>query len=510
MSEKRIALVIGNSHYTDGEISGVEDAKAMTKCLKAVGFTLPPGFVILDGTLDQIKSALDGFQNEIADAAVVVFYYSGHGFQLQQLNFLLPVDGSISQAGAVAVDTIIQRLAAAPDAVKFVILDACRDQKNLSPDVLKGLANPGPAVQGVIQCFAASPGQSAPSGSADGLSPYSAALLRYLPQAGLALNDLFAKVHSVVELTQEPVFVTTGLPNDFFFRDPVTVHAVIPGGHSDLLVFLRGEVVLDTDQPMTKDFLLNAGDNELALFVSNGRVHRNNHDWDITEGWSYRVDLGLPDGSMTTFEGAEDIPFKDGPHFGKVFQVAQVDLHVDEQTADLTMIGLDNDIADRQAPLFAQNQGVLFRQSIADLNLSPEDILSSAIDLGDAAAILQPFLVELLKSGTIFGVTIADPANTFVTVLGNLALKDFAAGCMANRDDRIKDLKASIAAVFNRNPTPFAAFDQGLTACMRAAAQSRGSALQPDDIQVWTALEDDSQASPATAVVPTLAIAQPS
>jgi hypothetical protein len=77
---------------------------------------------------------------------------------------------------------------------------------------------------------------------------------------------------------------------------------------------------------------------------------------------------------------------------------------------------------------------------------------------------------------------------------------------MADRAARIADLKASIAAVFSRKPTPFEAFDQGLMACMRARAQSQGSPLKPDDIQIWTALQDLSNqapaASPAAVAVP--------
>jgi hypothetical protein len=494
MSAKRVALVIGNSVYGDGnDVSGVEDAKAMADCLRGIGFSVPPELLVLDGTLDTMGTALDFFRDQIADASVVVFFYSGHGFQLLGKNFLQPTDGSVSQTRAFAVDKIIQRLSAAPDAVKFVFQDACRDNKKLKPEDLKGLANPGPPVLGLVQCFAASPGQLAASGSVDGRSPYTAALLKYLPNAGLELNNLFAKVHADVPPTQEPIFVTAELPAGFVFRDPIPVHAVIPGGHSSLLVFLRSKLILDTDQPVTQDLLLNAGDNDLVLLVSAGKTHHNNHDWDITEGWSYQLDLSFLDGTTTAFAGMENIQFKDGPHFGKVFQVAQVNMHVDEQNAQLKLVGLDNDVANREAPFFAKDQEILFQATIADLNLSPDDVFADAVDLGSAGAILQPFLIELLKSGTILGVAIADPTRTTVNVLGNKALRDLAVACMGNRDERIRDLKASIAAAFQRKPTPFDVFDQGLMASMRLRAQTEGSSLKPEDIRIWTALHDNSQ-----------------
>jgi hypothetical protein len=499
MGTKRVALVIGNSNYGDGNmVSGVEDAKAMADCLKGIGFLVPPELVVVDGKLDKTKQALDAFQVEIADASSVVFFYSGHGFQLQGKNFLLPVGGTLNPAGALAVEDVIQRLAAAPNAVKFVFLDACRDIKNVGPEILKGLANPGPAVPGVIQSFATSPGQLAASGSADGLSPYTMALLKYLPQPGLGLQAFFDKVNSEVHRPQQPIIQTAQLPEGFFFRDPVSIQAMIPGGHSTLLVFLNGDLVLETSQETAKSLRLNAGDNQLVLLVSNGRTHRNNHDWDITEGWSYQLDLAIPGiSSPTIFQGQEDIPFKDGPHFGAVFKVAQAKLHVDEQTAKVTVLELKDGIANSEAPFFAQDQDVLFQASIADLKIAAEDVFSAVGDLGNLAAILKPFLAEILKSGTILGTKIADPTKTMVTVLGNKALKNFAVICMGNRADRLRDLQNSIAAAFHRQPTPFEIFDQGLMACMRATAQSLKSPIQPENIRIWTALEDNSQESAA-------------
>jgi hypothetical protein len=515
---KRVALVIGNSGYDNGKpVSGVKDAEKMTACLQQLKFESVT--TVFDLGLDGVAPMLADFKAQMADATLVVFFYSGHGFQSQGSNFLVPVDGDVIPAASLPVDTVLQALVAAPaNALKLVILDACRNDDRLGPDALQGLAKPGAAPPNVLQAFAASSGQVAASGSADGLSPYTTALLRYLPQPGLALNEIFDKVHTNVlrdYSPQEPI-VAGALPVDFFFRDPVFIPMDFPEGKSELLVFLRGGLFLDTSQPVTKDstgqpvkptLRLNAGVNQVVLLVSNGRAHRNNHDWDITEGWSYELHLTLPDGTVQSFTGSEDIPFKDGPHYGKVFRVAQVNLQVDEQTGVLTPLDLQTDLANQEAPFYARDQEVLVQVSIADLNLSPDDILGDT--LGNLPAFLKPFLVEFLKSGTILGTTIADPTKTFVTVLGNAALKSLAAACMADRPARIADLKASIAAVFRRDPTPFKAFDQGLMACMRAQAQSQGSPLQPDDIQAWTALRDLSNQPPAVATAAAAAVSAP-
>jgi hypothetical protein len=504
----KVALVIGNSNYSDGNaVSGVEDAKAMAACLKGLGFDVTQ---LLDGKLQATNDALKGFGQKIRDASVALFFYSGHGYQVGGANFLLPPGSPATIAGSLRLDTVVQKMALAPsNAAKFVFLDACRDSTLLPAGAAKGLAAAPAGPVGLLQAFAASPGQLAASGSKGTLSPYTAALVRYLPQAGLELHNLFDKVRTDVKSTspqqQEPI-EAGALPVKFFFRDPVSIPLAFPQGMSELLVFLRGELVLDTTQPVTKDaagqpvkpaLRLKAGDNELVLLVSNGRVHRNNHDWDVTEGWSYRLDLTLPGGKLQSFAGSEDVPFKDGPHYGKVFRVAQVNLLVNPQSGVLALVDLQTDLANQEAAPFARNQQTLVQVSIADLNLSPDDILGNA--LGTLPDFLRPFLVEFLKSGTVLGATIADPAQTFVMVLGNVALKVLAVAAMADRTARIADLKASIAAAFRRDPTPFKTFDDGLMASMRALAKSQGSTLQPDDIRIWTALHDQSNDAPAAA-----------
>src|SRR6478609_3517467 len=106
----KIALVIGNSNYgDDNTVSGVEDAKAIAECLEQqLGFEMLPS--VLDGNLQAAKDALDNFGKKIRAADVVVFFYSGHGFQSEGKNYLLPPGGSVSTAGALLLDDVLQRL----------------------------------------------------------------------------------------------------------------------------------------------------------------------------------------------------------------------------------------------------------------------------------------------------------------------------------------------------------------------------------------------------------------
>ena len=523
----KFALVIGNSYSGADRVSGIESASAMADSLGRLGFSV---VTVLDGSAGTMKDELKELRTRIASAKIVVFFYAGHGYQLNGVNYLLPVGSAVDLANPeVSIDKVLRSMSGAPDeAVKLVFLDACRSNVDLpvvgggtlggvqgwSPGLAKPTASAPPRT---LFGYAAAFGQTAISGQLGGLSPYSSALLGSIHEPGLEIRQLLARVHDQVFLgsgrQQSPEAQgIDSLPEnfDFYLSPPVFVRAESPGGSSDLLMILNGDLVLDTNQPVTKDKLrLNAGDNKLFLLVSNGRTYHNNHDWSQTEGWSYQLNLTLPNGTTETFEGHEDVPFKVGPHHGRVFTVASARIHVDPQTSEVTLLDRDTEIWNRQppTPFWAQDQELLFETSIASLNLTPEDILEGAINFEGVAAILRPFLVEFLKSGTVLGAQIANPEKTFVTVRGNKALKELAEFCMTKRrDERIRDLKASIAATFNRNPTPFELFDQGLMECMRNTAQNQGSTIPTDDIRIWTALEDRSHEMPAIAIPTTDAV----
>jgi hypothetical protein len=517
---KKFALVIGNSYAGSDRVSGTKDAGAMALSLEELGFFV---ITVYDGNAKEIKAALKDLRTRIANAEVVLFFYSGHGYQLGGDNYLLPVGSAIDPVNPeVPMDKVLRSLSGAPDkAIKLVFLDACRSNADLpvmGGGTLSGVSGWSPGLVKPPQTtpphtlfgYAAAYGQPAVSGELNGFSPYSGALLGSIREPGLEIRQLLARVHDqVFAITQHQQSPQeegiASLPEGFnlYLSPPVFIHAESPGGHSDLLAILREKVVFATNQPVKEDLRLNAGDNNLSLLVSNGRTYHNNHDWSQTEGWNYQLNLTLPDGTVETFEGHEDVPFKVGPHHGKVFPVASVRIYVDPQTAEVKLLDRDTEIWNRQpqTPFWAQDQDLLFETSIASLNLTPEDILEGAVNLGGVAAILRPFLVEFLKSGTVLGAQIANPNTTFVTVRGNKALKELAEFCMTKRrDERIRDLKASIAATFNRNPTPFDLFDQGLMACMRNTAQNQGITIPTDDIRVWTALEDRSHGMPAIAV----------
>ena len=90
ITEDRIALVIGNAAYRNDPLDNpVNDARLIGQSLRQAGFT-----VSLHENLDRasLLNALREFGNRLNENTIAVLYYAGHGLQLRDRNYLIPVD----------------------------------------------------------------------------------------------------------------------------------------------------------------------------------------------------------------------------------------------------------------------------------------------------------------------------------------------------------------------------------------------------------------------------------
>ena len=93
--ENRIALVIGNSSYYENHAqlkNPKNDANAMEMALQNVGFDVEK---IIDGSKEQIENAIRRYTKKLKDCDLNVFYYAGHGFQIDGQNYIVPIDARI-------------------------------------------------------------------------------------------------------------------------------------------------------------------------------------------------------------------------------------------------------------------------------------------------------------------------------------------------------------------------------------------------------------------------------
>src|SRR5580704_16456181 len=90
-AQPRVALVIGNNSYLriPQLDNAVNDAISIAQELRNAGFQI---IFVVDGKAESINEAKLRFLNAIANGGIGVFYFSGHGVQVEGRNYLLPVD----------------------------------------------------------------------------------------------------------------------------------------------------------------------------------------------------------------------------------------------------------------------------------------------------------------------------------------------------------------------------------------------------------------------------------
>ncbi len=224
----RIALAIGNNAYRDSPLlNPVNDARAMGELLGKAGFAVDTQ---LDCNREKLAESVARFTTAAQKPGVrqVLFYYAGHGLQLEWRNFLVPVDSAVESASQVAsrclnLATILRHLGRAKDRTFIIILDACRNDpfgRGYRPE-LKGLSQ-FDAPPGSLLAYATAPGGVAEDGEGkNGL--YTSHLVRELAVRGTKLEDALKRVRLNVRLASRGAQVpweTTSLEGDVYvFED---------------------------------------------------------------------------------------------------------------------------------------------------------------------------------------------------------------------------------------------------------------------------------------------------
>ena len=205
----RVALVIGNAAYRDASKlkNPRNDAEAITATLERLDFEVIKG-VDLEG--DALKAVVRDFSRALETAKVALFFYAGHGMQVNGRNFLIPVDaklGSEADLDFEAMDVkFVLRQMERSNRTNIVLLDAClnnplaaslaRSMGERAVFLGRGLARIDSGV-GTIIAFATQPDNVASDGEGQH-SPFTAALLDNLETPGLDVELLLRRVRQDV------------------------------------------------------------------------------------------------------------------------------------------------------------------------------------------------------------------------------------------------------------------------------------------------------------------------
>ena len=247
VSSERLALVIGNSAYHTAPLRNpVNDAEDMSTVLSGLGFN-----VTIKKNVDRrsLEDAIRQFGRQLRQGGVGLFYFSGHGMQVEGRNYLIPVNSRIESESDVkyeAVDAalILDKMDDAKNQLNIMILDACRNNPFTRSFRAgeQGLARMD-APTGSLIVYSTAPGEVAADGfERNGV--FTKHLIRHMQTPNMPVEQLLKRVRIDVaaETGQRQIpWESSSLMGDFYFKSsktpksiesPLSILAVSPSGTS--------------------------------------------------------------------------------------------------------------------------------------------------------------------------------------------------------------------------------------------------------------------------------------
>ena len=242
----RVALVVGNGAYEHATPlpNPPNDAADVAAALKGLRFTVIEGRD-LDRTAFEAK--LRAFARAARGAEAALFFYAGHGLQVEGRNYLLPVDARLTEEVDLEFEALELRafLKQMRSRANLVFLDACRDNPlaqdlarsmgaSRSAAIGRGLGRVD-AASGTLIAYATQPGNVAADGTGRN-SPFTTALLEHIDAPGRSVNDLLTAVTDDVATAtggrQQP-WTHSSLRKPFYFAPVDEPEPVAASGASD-------------------------------------------------------------------------------------------------------------------------------------------------------------------------------------------------------------------------------------------------------------------------------------
>jgi hypothetical protein len=226
MSRKLAALVVGNGMYINAGVlkNPAHDAEDMAGKLIACGFDVS---LKIDITHQEFDRALNDFKLTLKTQDVGLFFFAGHGVQIDGDNYLAAIDTKIgdeveAKHSSVSLNFIIETMEKANNSTNIIILDACRDNpwdRAWRRPLSRGLA-PVYAPKGTLIAFSTSPGQVAADGN-DRNGSYTEALLQHIDAPDCSIETMFKRVRNTlaaITSQRQTSWEHTSLSGEFYFN----------------------------------------------------------------------------------------------------------------------------------------------------------------------------------------------------------------------------------------------------------------------------------------------------
>lgn len=237
----RVALLVGVADYALDPIdlaNPINDVDALEPLLTSLGFKTT---VIRDQDYAETVATLERFEAELADAEVGLFFFAGHGLQINGENYLMTrsiTEFSVENVtrNSIALSNLRQRFQRNGPRHSIIVLDACRNTpaEGDSADA-PGLALTVQSYPGFLIAYATDPGNVAFDGEGEN-STFTDALLDHLGTPGLDLRLVFGRVRQdvVLESAGDQVpWVEESLLDDLILNPAPPGAGDAPGNVSD-------------------------------------------------------------------------------------------------------------------------------------------------------------------------------------------------------------------------------------------------------------------------------------
>lgn len=200
-AQRRVALVIGNSNYiTQNDLKNpINDARLMKVTFEKIGFKV---HYHTDATSLQLFEAVRQFHADLTPGCVAAVFFSGHGAQVDELNYILPTDLNAQfkyelKKTSPSLKDILSVMENAKTSLNLVFLDCCRSVPNLmtkdrSGD--QGLAPYHSESESTLVSYATKHGMVAYDNSQGTNSLYTATLAKEIAQPGLVIEEVLRRV----------------------------------------------------------------------------------------------------------------------------------------------------------------------------------------------------------------------------------------------------------------------------------------------------------------------------
>lgn len=234
---KQLAFLIGNGAYPESPLSNpTNDAVDLTAKLVELGFEAN---YIIDTSVKEMDVRLREFGVKLAAGYEVgLFFFAGHGMQIEGVNYLTAVDTDFSrevdaQYSSLALNKVIDTMAEAGTRLNILILDACRTnpyERRWRTGASRGLA-PVYAPKGMIVAYATSPGQVALDGFGRN-GAYTSAVLQHIGQQNVTIETFFKRVRNTVSSStggRQISWEHTSLMGEYYFNNSLANVAGVTG-----------------------------------------------------------------------------------------------------------------------------------------------------------------------------------------------------------------------------------------------------------------------------------------